>query len=130
MGPSKKAPRKPPKNFGRQLIYPAPEFTKEELAWYKVLAEGRKEIDRLLAIRDGIIPPPWKKEAAVTQRKKDRDKPAVRLARELIAAAYPKESWRALKPVTVRKGCERAADARGKALPGRDSFARAMGRRP
>jgi hypothetical protein len=78
MPPSKKPPKKSrkkpstksPKKFSRQLVYPAPEFTKEELAWYKVLAEGRKEIDRLLAIRDGHISPPWmkhgKKKAAVS----------------------------------------------------------------
>jgi len=59
----KKPPKKPPECSSRQLVYPAPEFTKEELAWHKVLAEGRKEIDRHLAIRDWLIPPPWTKRA-------------------------------------------------------------------
>src|SRR5215813_14050460 len=99
MGPSKKAPRKPPKNFGRQLVYPAPEFTKEELAWYKVLAEGRKEIDRLLAIREGLVSPPWMK------RRQEDEGPQVRFAKELMKAIYFQDEWRTMTIKAVRNGC-------------------------
>ena len=55
--------------------------------------------------------------------------PKIRLAKELMAAVYPNQEWREKGPVAVRKDCEAMAKAKKVALPGVDSFARAMGRR-
>jgi hypothetical protein len=85
----------------------------------KISAEDRAEFDRVLAIRDGLIPPPR------PPRKEGRQ---VSFAKELIAAVYPGDEWRA-KPIrVVRHACASEAEMRGRQLPSPDSFARAMGR--
>jgi hypothetical protein len=60
---------------------------------------------------------------------KDADGPKVRLAKELMDAAFPQGEWRQLGIRAVRKGCEQKAKTRGMPLPSADSFSRAMGRR-
>ena len=95
----KKSRKKPPEKFSRQLVYPAPEFTKEELAWYKVLAEGRKEIDRLLAIRDGLISPPWMKSASVATSRTS-EKPGTAAA--WIEWLHPKD-WHLVSAAKFRQ---------------------------
>jgi hypothetical protein len=57
------------------------------------------------------------------------DGPAIRFAKELMAAKFPGDEWQAMKIKAVRKACEEGARARGRPLPSADSFSRAMGRR-
>ena len=85
---------------------------------------GRRSIDRAAAIRDGLIRPPW-----MEKRRRQEEGSRVRLAKELIAVAYPGGEWRTMRIVDVRHGCAPAAEARGMRLPSWDSFSRAMGRR-
>ena len=61
---------------------------------------------------------------------KDASGPMVRLAKELMDAAFPQGEWHQMKVKAVRKGCEPEAEARQVQLPSADSFSRAMGRRP
>ena len=67
--------------------------------------------------------PPW------MDNPKDADGPKVRLAKELMDAAFPQGEWRQMGVRTVRKGCEQEAKTRRVQLPSPDSFSRAMGRR-
>jgi hypothetical protein len=60
---------------------------------------------------------------------KAEDGPAVRLAKELMAAVFPQDEWREMKIRAVRKRCEQQAKARRVPLPSADSFSLAMGRR-
>jgi hypothetical protein len=83
---------------------------------------GLRSIDRTTAIRDRLIPPPW-----MERRRKER--PQIRLAKELIAATYSGGEWRTMRTVNIRHGCAPAAEARGVRLPSTDSFSRALGRR-
>jgi hypothetical protein len=85
---------------------------------------GLRSIDRADAIRDGLIRPPW-----MEKRRRQEEGSRVRLAKELIAVAYPGGEWRTMRIVDVRHGCAPAAEARGMRLPSWDSFSRAMGRR-
>ena len=57
------------------------------------------------------------------------DGPKVRLAKELMGAAFPQGKWRQMGIRAVRKGCEQEAKRRSVQLPSPDSFSRAMGRR-
>jgi hypothetical protein len=91
----------------------------------KISAEDRAALDHHLAIRDGLVPPPWMKR----QRQRQRAKQQVDFAKELLEIAYPKGEWRTMKTGAIRHGCALAAKAKGKPLPSRDSFARATGRR-
>ena len=59
----------------------------------------------------------------------DGDGPKVRLAKELMDAAFPQGEWRQMGVRTVRKVCEQEAKKRRVQLPSSDSFSRAMGRR-
>ena len=60
---------------------------------------------------------------------KDADGPKVRLAKELMDAAFPQSEWRQMGVRAVRKGCEQEANTRQVQVPSPDSFSRAMGRR-
>jgi hypothetical protein len=55
--------------------------------------------------------------------------PQVKFAEELMLETFPHEEWRAMTPSAVRYACQNLAKKQKKPLPGRDSFARAMGRR-
>jgi hypothetical protein len=59
----------------------------------------------------------------------DADGPKVRLAKELMAAAFPQGEWRQMGVRAVRKGCEEEAKTRRVQLPSPDTFSRAMRRR-
>jgi hypothetical protein len=90
----------------------------------------------------GDPPPEWREppsgpaeEAPIPQpiitsppSSEKKDGPQVRYARELMTAKYPEGEWRTMSIVTVRKGCEKAAETGKRPLPSADSFARAMGR--
>ena len=67
--------------------------------------------------------PPW------MDNPKDAEGPKVRLAKELMDAAFPQGEWRRMGVRTVRKDCEQEAKTRRVQLPSPDSFSRAMGRR-
>jgi hypothetical protein len=85
--------------------------------------EASKRILRAIAIRDGLVRPPW------MDNPKDADGPKVRLAKELMDAAFPQGEWRQMGVRAVRKGCEQEAKTRRVQLPSSDSFSRAMGHR-
>jgi hypothetical protein len=85
--------------------------------------EASKRILRTIAIRDGLVRPPW------MDSPKDIDGPMVRLAKELMDAAFPQGAWRQMGVRAVRKGCEPEAKKRHVQLPSPDSFSRAMGHR-
>jgi hypothetical protein len=144
--PSKVKSTEPPQ---RRLRYPAPpglaeklrskvpcelveklrEFEAQAEAYQTTppnLAEARAEIDRVQAIRDGLIPPT--RPRRMESRKESRKKPQVSFAKELIAAVYPGGEWRIKTSGVVRHACASEAEARGRPLPSRDSFARAMDR--
>jgi hypothetical protein len=88
----------------------------------KVTDEGRRLLDRALAIRDGLIPPPWVKG-------KRGDGPQVRRAKILMKAVYPNDEWHSMMTKAVRAGCAETAEARGWRLPSADIFSIATGRR-
>lgn len=67
--------------------------------------------------------PPW------MDNPEDADGPKVRLAKELMDAAFPQGEWRQMGVRTVRKVCDKEAKTRRVQLPSPDSFSRAMGRR-
>jgi hypothetical protein len=60
----------------------------------------------------------------------DEDGWAVRRAKDLIGTAFPNGEWRTMGTKEVQSGCAKEAEAQKVKLPGVDSFARAMGRRP
>jgi hypothetical protein len=96
-----------------------------ESVWPKPAAWSQLRIDHYaLIVQVSERQPPWMDNPA------DEDGPMVRLAKELMDAAFPQGEWRQMGIRAVRKGCEQEAKARPVPLPSPDSFSRAMGRRP
>jgi hypothetical protein len=109
-----------------ELVKKFQQFEREAQAYWansEGLAQARATLDRMLAIRDGLIPPPW------TTKRRQEDGPQVRLAKRLMGTKFPGGEWHKMGPRAVRHACEELAEAWSVKLPGADSFARAMGRR-
>jgi hypothetical protein len=121
--------RQPRLKASPELVEKLQEFEHEARTHYAeeatVSDEDRRLLDRQIAVRDGLVTPPWKKRQQ-PQKKKDTQ---VRFAKELLEIMYPQGEWQSMGTVVIRHGCGPAAKAAGKPLPSRDSFARATGRR-
>jgi hypothetical protein len=125
------------KPVARQLRSPAPselvtalkQIDDKWAAYFAALPKGadvaRHEIARQLAIRDGLVPPPWMK----SDEDKPQVQPQVQRARELMNAVYANGEWRTMMIKAVHAGCTEEARAREWRLPSPDSFSIAMGRR-
>ena len=81
------------------------------------------------SIRYAVIVRVTEQQPPGADNPRDEDGPAVRLAKELMAAVFPQGEWRQMKIKAVQKGCEQEAKTRGVPLPSVDSFSWAMGRR-